>query len=150
MRTKAQDRLTSMEVVEPGGYLLVLTQNGFGKRTDLTEYTSKGRATGGVRTIAVEHLPIIGKVVAARVVQEQDQITVMTSAGMVLRLRVDGINAKGRTTRGVRVMDLAEGDKVASVARIEVADINRQVAPNGAVEPVEVDSPEQDEKPEVE
>ncbi len=131
IKVKGKDRLTSMEVVEPGGTLLVLTENGFGKRTDLEEYVSKGRATGGVRTIATEHLSTIGKVVAARVVQENEQITLITRAGMALRLRVDGIRASGRSTRGVRVMDLNKGDKLVSIARIAADVMDNTIPENG-------------------
>jgi DNA gyrase subunit A len=128
IRLKANDRLTSMEVVEPGGFLLVLTENGYGKRTALEEYAPKGRATGGIRTIAQAHLSTIGKLVSARVVREEDQITLISSGGMALRLRVDGIRASGRATRGVRVMDLHQGDTIASVARIAADDLSARVA----------------------
>ncbi len=131
IRVKSKDRLTSMEVVEPNGDLLVLTENGYGKRTSLDEYASKGRATGGVRTIATEHLSTIGKVVAARVVQEDEQITLITRAGMALRLRVAGIRASGRSTRGVRVMDLNKGDKLVSIARIATDVLDNPLPENG-------------------
>ena len=112
------DRLASMEVVEPGGYLLMVTEQGFGKRTPLKSYPPKGRGTLGIYTIDYKSLPKIGKIVSARVVQSRDEITLISSAGIVLRLKVNAINPTGRTTRGVHVMGLDEGDIVASVARI--------------------------------
>jgi DNA gyrase subunit A len=123
IRLHANDRLTSMEIAEPGGYLLIVTKNGYGKRTSLGEYLSKSRATMGIKTINQRQLMTLGKVVSGRVVQENDQITLISSNGMVLRLRVDGINPTSRATRGVRVMDLIPGDTVASVARISVAEV---------------------------
>jgi DNA gyrase subunit A len=124
IRLKGSDRMCSMEVPEPGGQLLVLTEKGFGKRTELGEYPVKGRATGGIRTINPAHFETIGKVAAARVVQESDDITIITSGGIALRLRVGGIRVSGRATRGVHIIDLAAGDRIASVARITSEDMN--------------------------
>ncbi|WP_236690950.1 DNA gyrase subunit A [Levilinea saccharolytica] len=118
LRLRAQDHVAAVEVVEPGGYLLVVTENGFGKRTPLEDYPTKGRATGGVTTIDQKSLKTIGKIATARVVQEVDEITAITSAGMVLRLKVSSIRPSGRSTRGVHLINVAEGDAVASLARM--------------------------------
>jgi len=117
IKFKADDRLADMEVFEKNGTLLVVTENGFGKRTPLDEYPRKGRATGGVMTIDQKHLDLTGEIVAARVVQDEDEISLISSAGIMLRLKVKAINTSGRSTRGFRVMDLGKGDQVASVAR---------------------------------
>ena len=76
------DQVASMEVVEKGGYLMVVTANGFGKRTALDEYPLKTRGTGGIKTIDVKHIGHIGRIVAARVVQNEDEITLITSGGV--------------------------------------------------------------------
>ncbi|MHC1781673.1 MAG: DNA gyrase subunit A [Anaerolineaceae bacterium] len=115
---KDGDRLSSMEVVEPNGTLLVVTEQGFGKRTPLTEYTAKGRGTGGMATIDKKNLPKIGKIASARVVQENDEVTIISSGGIVIRLKVNQIHPSGRATRGFRLINLAAGSCVASVARI--------------------------------
>ncbi|NPV75672.1 MAG: DNA gyrase subunit A [Anaerolineae bacterium] len=112
------DRLASMEVVEPNGALMLVTAKGYAKRTPLTEYAAKGRATGGIKTIKQDALPQIGEIAAARVVQEEDEVTVITTAGMVLRLKVSSVSPSGRATRGVRFINLTEDDAVASLARI--------------------------------
>ena len=145
------DRLTSMQVVEPDAYLLIVTEKGYGKRTALSEYASKGRGTKGMKTINQAHIPQIGKIVAARVVEEEDQITLMSANGIVLRLEVKGIHPTGRATRGVRVMDLGNGDFVASLARISAKNLeeNLGIEPNGIVEqsvptPVEPEETEED------
>lgn len=117
------DRLTAMEVVEPGGYLLVATTLGYGKRTPLEEYPIKGRATGGVQTIDQRSIPIIGQVSAARVVQDNDEITIITNAGQALRLKVKQVSISGRATRGVHLIDLNKEDTLASLARILAKDI---------------------------
>jgi DNA gyrase subunit A len=123
IRLKKGDRVVSMQVIETGGYLLLVTEKGYGKRTAVDEYPVKGRGTGGVTTINQSHLPKIGKVASGRIVQEDDEITVISSNGMVLRIRVKSINPTGRATRGVRIMDVVAEDSVASLARILLEDI---------------------------
>jgi DNA gyrase subunit A len=112
------DHVASMEVVEPGGDLLVLTALGYGKRSPLKEYPVKGRATSGVQTIDQKALSKIGPIVAARVVQETDDLTIMSSGGLVLRAKVRDIAQTGRSTRGVLIINLQPDDCVASVARV--------------------------------
>jgi DNA gyrase subunit A len=123
IKLKAGDKLASMEVIEPNGKLLVVTENGFGKRSDLGEYPVKGRGTGGVTTIDQKNLSKIGKIAASRVVQDEDEVTMISSGGIMLRLKVKVISMSGRATRGFRIMDLGKEDLVASVARIAEADL---------------------------
>lgn len=118
IRLREGDQVAAMEVVEPDGYLLVVTEKGYGKRTALKEYPAKGRATGGMKTIAQKALATIGPISAARVVQDGEEVTFISSGGMVLRLAVKSINLSGRATRGVRLMDIAKGDTLASLARM--------------------------------
>ncbi len=122
---KGKDHLAGMEVVEPGGDLLLVTTKGYGKRTPLKEYAAKGRGTSGMLTIDVKALPIVGTIAAVRVVQSADEVTLISAAGVVLRTRVQEIKQAGRATRGVRLMNLAEGDSVATLARISAADLKR-------------------------
>ena len=122
---KGKDRLAGMEVVEPGGDLLLVTTKGYGKRTRLKEYGAKGRGTSGMLTIDVKALPIVGTIAAVRVVQSADEVTLISTNGVVLRTRVQEIKQAGRATRGVRLMNLAEGDSVATLARISAADLKR-------------------------
>ena len=118
IRTRPGDRLAAMEVVEPEGDLLVVTEKGFGKRTKITEYTPKGRATMGVATIDKRALKSIGKIAEARVVQKEDEISLISSNGIVIRMPVADISIQGRATRGVTIMNLEKGDSVAAMARI--------------------------------
>ena len=118
IRLSPGDKIASMDVVEPQGDLLVVTTKGFGKRTPLSEYPLKRRAVGGVKTINTAALNKIGKIVAARVVQENDDLTIISSGGLVLRTKVKEISRAGRTTRGIRLMEMQNGDAIASVARI--------------------------------
>jgi DNA gyrase subunit A len=126
IRLKPGDQVVGMEVVEPGGDLLVVTAKGFGKRTSITEYPPKGRATMGVLTVDKKAIPQIGPITVARVVQpEDDLITLISANGIVMRTKAETIAQFGRATRGVRVMNIQEGDTVAAMARISVADLRR-------------------------
>jgi DNA gyrase subunit A len=116
------DMLASMDVNEPGGCLLVVTENGYGKRALLKDFPVKGRATGGVAVADQKTLDRTGKVAVARVVQEGDEVTAITAGGMVVRLKVKEISIMGRAARGMRIMDVAKGDIVASLARIPAQD----------------------------
>jgi DNA gyrase subunit A len=115
---KGDDRVTSMDIVEPGGSLLVVTKNGFGKQTPLKEYPVRNRATGGIMTINQKALGEIGEVVSARVVQPNDEIALISSNGQTLRLKVSQISTSGRAARGVRLMGVGNGDSLASIARL--------------------------------
>jgi DNA gyrase subunit A len=125
IRLSEKDHVTSMEVVEKGGDLLLVTTQGYGKRTPLTEYPVKGRGTHGIQTIAKGAQEKIGTVTSARVVQEVDDLTIISSNGMVLRMKVKDVKKAGRATRGNHMMDVKEGDRVASIARIATAELKR-------------------------
>lgn len=131
IRLLDNDEVVSLEVVEPGGELFVLHEHGWGKRVPLEEYSTKGRYTQGVLTTDITYLEEIGPIVAARVVHPQDQITVITSNGIVLRTKVDGVSIRGRATRGVRVVNLGEGDSVAALAVLYYDDLTRGVDVGG-------------------
>jgi DNA gyrase subunit A len=118
IRLRGDDQVVSMDLVEPGGFLLVITERGKGKRTPLDEYLAKGRGTLGVTTISQEARAEIGDIVEACVVQEDEDVTLITQAGIVLRTKVADISIQGRATQGVHIMDLNEGDSLAAIARI--------------------------------
>ncbi len=118
IRMRPGDRLAAAEIIEPGGYLLVVTEKGFGKRTPLSEYLPKGRGGLGVITIDKRSLGAVGKITEARVVQEKDEISLISSHGIVIRMAVADISVQGRATRGVTIMHLESGDSVAAMARI--------------------------------
>ena len=137
IRLKAGDIVTSMDVVEKDGALLVVTANGFGKQTPLKEYSPKGRATSGISTIDQKALKEIGKIAVARLVQKDDDLTIMTANGVVIRLKVKDVKQSGRATKGVHLIKPGEGDTVASMARISAEDLKRagaQIDENEKVE----------------
>jgi DNA gyrase subunit A len=118
IRLKGKDRVTSMEVVRPKDDLLVVTINGYGKRTPLSEYTTKGRGTLGVKTVDTNALKTIGKIASAKVVKKKDDLTIISANGVILRTNIGAIKRAGRATRGVKVINLDKGDSVASIAVI--------------------------------
>lgn len=121
---RQDDCVTGVEVVKgDGGQLLVVTSGGYGKRTPMAAYPTKGRATRGVATLARKLLPRTGPVVAVRTVLPQDQITIITTNGQALRTSVANIPELGRVTMGSRLIRLGDGDTVASVARIAEDDV---------------------------
>ncbi len=125
IKLKTNDLVTSMDVVEKDGSLLIVTTNGFGKQTPLTEYTAKGRATNGISTIDQKAITEIGKIAAARVVQKDDDLTIMTANGVTIRLKVKDVKQSGRATKGVHLIKPNEGDSVASVARTSAEDMKK-------------------------
>ncbi len=127
IRLLESDQVTSLDIVEPGGDLLVIHEGGWGKRVPLDEYPGKGRYTQGVWTTDHRRLEETGPIVAARVVHEQDQITVITSNGIMLRTHVNQVSQMGRSTRGVRIVNLGEDDTVAALAVIGSKDLEARV-----------------------
>ena len=125
IRLRKGDYLAGMEVVEPGGDLLVVTARGYGKRSPLSDYSVKGRATGGIATIDQKNLGKTGIITVVRVVQPADDLTLMSAMGVVLRTRVSDVSQSGRATRGNLLIKLQEGDSLASVARIAAADLSK-------------------------
>ncbi len=123
IRLRPGDEVTSVDVVRKSGDLLVVTANGYGKRTPLKEYAAKGRGTMGVLTLSKEKFDVTGPVASARVVEDQDDLTIISSGGIVLRTKVGEIKRAGRATMGVRVVNLKPGETVAAVASIAAKDL---------------------------
>jgi DNA gyrase subunit A len=137
IRLKNGDAVTSMDVVDKDGSLLVVTSGGFGKQTPLKNYAAKGRATGGIATIDQKALKEIGKIVSARVVQNADDLTIITANGVAIRIKVKDVKQAGRATKGVHLIKPQDGDYVASVARVAAEDLKRAGAQMSEEEKVE-------------
>jgi DNA gyrase subunit A len=109
------DRVAGMDVVKPEDtHLLVVTSSGFGKKTPVNEYMTKGRFGIGVRTLARNEKT--GPIVAMRCVNQDDDIMLITRDGVVLRTQLAEFRETGRSTQGVTLMNLAEGDIVVGIA----------------------------------
>ncbi|MFN2270899.1 MAG: DNA gyrase subunit A [Anaerolineae bacterium] len=118
IKLASDDRVCSAGVVaDAGSDLLVVTTKGYGKRTALSEFASKGRYGQGVRCLSGKPEQT-GVISTARVVRPGDEITLIATGGMVLRTSVDDIPQMGRATRGSQVMDLKKGEEIRSVAVI--------------------------------
>ena len=96
--------------------VLTATENGFGKRTPIAEYTRHGRGTQGM--IAIQTSERNGKVVAATLVSTEDEIMLIGTSGVLIRTRVNEIREMGRATQGVTLMNMGEGEKLAGLSRI--------------------------------
>jgi len=116
IRLGKDDKVVSMAVVGEEGNLLTITENGFGKRSPIQEYRKTHRGSKGVRTIVTNERN--GKVIFVKELTDEDQIMLTSKNGMMVRIPVKDIRIQGRSTMGVRIMRLNEGDKVVSVAKI--------------------------------
>ena len=96
--------------------LLSVTENGYGKRTDIKEYSVIGR--GGLGVINIKTSDRNGKVIGIKSVKSEDDLMLVTKKGTLIRVSAKNISKIGRNTQGVRIMKLKEGDKVISVARV--------------------------------
>ena len=97
-------------------FVLTATENGYGKRTPITEYTRHGRGTKGM--IAIQTSERNGKVVAAQLVEENDQIMLITQGGTLVRTRISEVRVVGRATQGVTLIGLDEGDVLSGVQKV--------------------------------
>jgi DNA gyrase subunit A len=100
--------------------VLTATENGFGKRTPITEYTRHGRGTKGM--IAIQTSDRNGKVVAATLVEPTDEIMMITTGGVMIRTRVSEVREMGRATQGVTLIAVEDGAKLSGLQRILEAD----------------------------
>lgn len=111
-----EDHLVSAAIVRNEASLLVVGERGFGKRTMLEEYRVQGRGGSGILTMNVTEKT--GRIVGAEVVEDDDRLLLMTTQGKGIRMKVKDIRMVGRIAQGVKLIDLAAGDEVRSIARI--------------------------------
>ena len=114
---RKDDAIVSMDVVNPDEALLTITENGFGKVTPFDEYIKKHRGIQGVMSIVTDERN--GQVVAVKSVSSADELIITSTEGIVIRIRAGDLREQGRNTKGVRIMKLAENDKVVSVAAVK-------------------------------
>ncbi len=112
-----EDRVVAMEALEgPNGTLLTVTENGFGKRTSIEEYRVQGRGGKGIINIKVTER--VGKVVGTLLVAETDEVMLVGSRGNIIRTGVKDVRVIGRSTQGVKLIQLASGERVVAIARL--------------------------------
>jgi DNA gyrase subunit A len=116
IRMDKDDEVVGMEALDEGASILTVTENGYGKRTKTDEYKKQGRGGRGILTIKTSERN--GPVVYAYQVSDVDQLMIITGSGKIIRLRASDIKVIGRNTQGVRLINLAEGEKVVGVAKV--------------------------------
>jgi DNA gyrase subunit A len=129
MRLRGGDEVISVTIASDDADLLVVTENGYGKRTRVADYPRKGRGGMGVKTVQLTEAR--GQLVGARVVRDGYQVMLISTGGTVIRMPVEEIKRLGRSTQGVIVMRLREGERVSSLA---------PVVESGDEEPAETDA----------
>ena len=116
IRFQDGDELAGMEVItDPRDTLLVVTEYGYGKRTPLAEYKVQRRYGSGIRTLSRDSEKT-GRIIGSAIVKPEDDLTLITAGGMALRTEVGMINIYGRSTSGVKLMDLPHDDVLVSMA----------------------------------
>jgi DNA gyrase subunit A len=116
MQLRDGDEVVSMKVVTEEGTLLTVCENGYGKRTDVAEYRHQSR--GGIGVMNVQTSDRNGLVVGIEYVTDRDELLLVTEQGQIIRTRAGDLRRIGRNTQGVRLMDLADGDRLVSVATL--------------------------------
>ncbi|MGA9114410.1 MAG: DNA gyrase subunit A [Candidatus Dormiibacterota bacterium] len=119
IRLRAGDEVAGFDIVNPRGYVLVVTQLGFGKLTPMADYPVKSRNIQGVYTVDQNAIPKIGEIVGMRVVEDlSEELMVVSTMGQVIRIPLEQVRVYARQTKGVIIMRLAEGDQVGSMAGV--------------------------------
>ena len=127
------DKLIGMLLIKREGTVLVVSENGFGKRTEVSHYRSQKRGGKGLLTIKITEK--IGKMVAIKEVVDADDLMIITNQGVLIRLPVSQIRSIGRATQGVRLIKLGEGTTVSSVTRIMLEEDGAEKDINNDAEP---------------
>jgi DNA gyrase subunit A len=127
MRLREDDEVIAVNIAHNDADVLVVTENGYGKRTPVREYPTKGRGGMGVKTVQLTESK--GQLAGSRVVRDGYQVMLISTGGTVIRMPVDEIKRSGRATQGVIVMRLREGERVSSLAPVVESDDDRPTPP---------------------
>ncbi len=111
-----RDEVIGMQLVTQGTDLLIVSEKGMGKRTDIGEFTAQNRGGKGVKCYKITEKT--GSVVGIKAVDEDDEIMIINTEGIIIRMLCSGISVLGRITSGVKLINLKEGDMVASIAKV--------------------------------
>jgi len=126
IRLRSGDEVVGMDVVRPGSEMLVVMENGYGKRTKVDQFATHARGGVGIKAGVVTAKT--GKTVDVRgIVDARDEVVVVSTQGQIIRMALSDISLIGRATQGVRIMRMAEGDKVASVALVGEAGLEGEL-----------------------
>lgn len=116
IKLKGNDKVVAMDLIEEGNYLLVVSEYGYGKRTSLDEYKLQNRSGVGLKTYNVKDKT--GKLISARVIDDDDEIIMISKSGIIIRLKSKDISTMGRSTQGVKLMKInSKNDRVMAIAK---------------------------------
>jgi DNA gyrase subunit A len=130
MSVKGDERVLGMEIAPPDGELFVVTERGYGKRTPVAEYPEHHRGGQGVKTIQVT--PKKGQLAGMKIVGAAHELMLISEEGVVIRVRAGDISRLGRSTQGVKVMNVSETDRVSAIARVSAG--KKKAKPRGIAE----------------
>ena len=119
------DICVGTEISELGKQLLVVTENGYGKKTDIEEYRETKRGSKGVKTINISEKN--GNVIGFKSTTDEKDLMIITNNGMIIRMDVANISKMGRVTKGVRLINLKDDNKVASISIVDKEEIEDEV-----------------------
>ena len=122
------DDVVAMQLTDQGEQLLIVSERGLGKRTDMHEFTAQNRGGKGVKCYKITEKT--GEVVGAKAVSEDDEIMIINTEGIVIRMECKGISVLGRITSGVKLINLRENEIVASIAKVREKEEEEEIPEN--------------------
>ncbi|MCD4684288.1 MAG: DNA gyrase subunit A [Bacteroidales bacterium] len=148
--SREKDEVIGMICLENGSQdILVVSENGYGKKSKLDDYRVTNRGGKGVKTLNIT--PKTGDLIAIKAVTDNDDLMIIKRSGILIRMAVTDMRVMGRATQGVRLINIKEGDAIASVARVEIEEdveeeVNMEALPPDELNPDENDSIESSEE----
>lgn len=137
-----EDTVIDMDVVHEDNSVLIVTTKGFGKRTPVSEYRIQSRGGKGIKTLNVTDKN--GPIVGLKVVQNDEDLMIITASGTVIRTSMDGISMMGRNTQGVRLINIREDDEVGTLARVQKNEEQSENEEDGDWEETEITDTEEE------
>ena len=119
------DEVIGMQLDSQGEQLLIVSEKGMGKRTSIDEFTAQNRGGKGVRCYKITGKT--GNVVGFKSVNEDDEVMIINTDGIIIKMRCEGISVLGRVTSGVKLINLPEGGMVASIAKVRKDDSEEEI-----------------------
>lgn len=130
MNLSDRDEVIGMQLSSQGEELLIVSEKGMGKRTGADEFTCQNRGGKGVKCYKITEKT--GNVVGVKAVNEDDEVMIINTEGIIIRMKCGGISVLGRVTSGVKLINLPEGNVVASIAKVRKGDEEEQQEENEA------------------
>ena len=125
------DSVVGMELAVPGTEILVVTENGFGKRSPIGEYRVQTRGGKGILTYDRNKMDRTGLLIGAMTVTEEDQLFLINSDGIIIRINASDVSVLGRSTQGVRIMKVDEGSQIVAMAKAFISEDEDEEAEDG-------------------